>query len=123
MRKKLKIFYVDYGIANRMGNEIEINKKLLSKEYKPLFTEILEHEVAHTSKGYSTRDFALDIKGFDNAKLYWNFILTTPSSWWQFLPLYKSRKRWFWDWSVFMLWVISIILIWSLWRMVLIFTR
>ena len=110
MKKKFKVIFVPYGIANRYsGRIIEVHEKLLDTKYRALLYEIVKHEMSHSDSGYSRKDFFLDISGFKNRKQYWNFILTTPSSWWQFLPLYKSRGRFFWDWSVFLLWLFVMI--------------
>jgi hypothetical protein len=116
MRKKLKIIYVDYGIANRYDSYIEIHSKLLQLEYAILLKEIIEHEKAHTSKKYSMKDLALDLKGFENKRLYTKFVLSTPSSWVQFSPIYKSRSKCYWDWSVFLLWIFAIAITGILWR-------
>jgi hypothetical protein len=103
-----KIQKTEWGIANRFNNNyIEINKKLFLKKYKPLLNEIIKHEKQHTDEGFSLRDLLLDLQGFENKKLYWSFIFTTPKSWVQFSPIYKSMKGgWYFDISVFILWII-----------------
>ena len=107
MKQKFKIYYVKYGIANRMKNQIiEVHQKLLCEKYKPLLLEIVEHEMKHSDKGYSRKDFILDTKGFKHRRLYNLFIITTPSAWLQFSPLYYSRGKWYWDWSVFLLFIL-----------------
>ena len=96
--QQYKIEYVNHGIANRYShNRIEIHKGLLTMEYVPLFTEILLHEMHHSDSSYSMEDFKLDAKGFKHSGLYRKFILTHPSSWIQFSPVYPSNGRWFWD--------------------------
>lgn len=110
MKKKVfEINLVNYGIANRFPNNyIEIHKKLDTPQYYPLFLEILEHEKKHTDKGFSFVDIALDFKGFENKKLYRKFILTTPSSWIQFSPIYKNSKgKYFLDPMVLFFWIFS----------------
>lgn len=113
MKKRYKDFrieYVNYGIASRYkGKYIEINKKLLQNQYEPLLIEILTHEISHSDIGYSRKDFELDLQGFKNRKLYWKFILTTPNSWIQFLPLYHSNNKWKVDFSVFWLWLFTLV--------------
>ena len=91
----LPIYYVNKGIGNNFGDRIELHKKLRNPEWKPLHDAILEHEMSHTSRTFSTKDLMLDTKSTEPRRM-WKFILTTPSSWWQFLPLYKSpvNKKW-----------------------------
>lgn len=105
---KFKIIKTNKGIANRYPNYIiEVNKKLYQTEYKPLLQEILLHEKLHTDNSFTFHDLFLDLLGFRNKILYWKFIFTTPNSWWQFLPIYKSSfGTWFFDISVFLFWAI-----------------
>ena len=120
---KFKVKLVDYGIANRYPNKlIEINKKLFIRpEFKPLFEEIVKHELSHTDQGYSFSDFRLDMRGFKNRKLYWKFILSTPSSWLQFSPIYKSSEgKWFIDLSILYLWLFyTFVIIISTWIVIM----
>jgi hypothetical protein len=96
---KIKILQVNKGIANRFPNGlIEINKKLSSDRYSDLYNEIITHEVSHSDIGWEFKDFMLDLRGFKNKKKFWQFVFTTPNSWWQFLPIYKSSYGfWFFD--------------------------
>lgn len=111
MKNKFKIYFVDYGIANRFSNyTIEIHKKLRQPQFAPLLKEIIEHEKKHTDKGFNWKDFLLDLNGFRNKRLYNKFIISTPTAWVQFVPLYYSRDRYYWDWSVFFLWILAIII-------------
>lgn len=106
---------VSKGIANRFpGKRIEMHKKLCYMPvYRPLYDEILKHEIAHTDMHYSWADFLLDVKGFRNKGLYWRFILTTPSSWWQFLPIYRdSYGTYYLDWSIIILYLLGGFIAW-----------
>ncbi len=107
------IEYVGYGMANRFTDKyIEIHKKLKQPQYSDLLKEIIEHEISHTDEGYKWYDLALDLKGFKNKWQYYKFIITTPTSWVQFIPIYKSRRGWHIDISIFMLWVFAILVTW-----------
>jgi hypothetical protein len=106
------IQYTKFGIANRFPDyRIEINQGLKEPKYAPLLKEILAHEKRHTDLGVKWGDVQLDMEGFKNRGLYWNFILTHPSSWMQFLPLYPSEKKTYFDLTVLILWVILIVVI------------
>jgi hypothetical protein len=74
----LKIKYVDWGIANRYENCIEINKAIL--KYPNLHAKILEHELAHTnSKGFTWYDFKLDLfQKYPKEK--WKFMFENPKA-------------------------------------------
>ena len=113
-----KIEYTKYGIANRFnGERIEIHQKLREKRFRPLLLEILEHEKQHTDTGYSLTDLKLDLNGFKNKKLYRQFILTTPSSWVQFSPMYKSHGKWYFDITLILFWICTLgiigIILWN----------
>ena len=114
VRKRFKINFVDYGIANRFPNKlIEVHNKLAQLEYGPLYDEIIAHEKSHSDSTYSFHDLRLDTLGFKNRMLYWKFILTTPSAWLQFSPIYKSQttKKFYFDPSVAILWVLILFVI------------
>ena len=107
---KYKVQYVNKGIANRYPNHrIELHKKLKSPLYKPLQDEILRHEKGHTDKGYSFHDLKHDFAWIKHKRLYWQFILSTPSSWWQFSPLYKSKGKIYFDLTLTFFWIIIIL--------------
>lgn len=102
MEQKFQIIRTNKGIANRFNNGvIEINEKLFDSGYENLLKEILQHEKEHSDIGWNCKDFMLDLRGFKNRQLYTSFIITTPNSWWQFLPLYKSSfGKYYWDISL-----------------------
>lgn len=110
------------GIGNRYKNKIiEINEKLATnRDYRPLYDEIIRHEMSHSDSENNLHDLMLDLKGFNNRYLYWKFVVTTSSSWWQFLPLYKSsfgvmhldiNLMRFWAIFIVILFIICIIII------------
>jgi len=89
----MKIIKTKYGIASRVGDDIFINKELL--KYPKLYWAILDHEMSHTS-GWTLHDLKIDLtnKHLNGLKKdYYNFILTHPKSWTEFLPinLYKGN--------------------------------
>lgn len=110
---KYKIELVNHGIANRFPDGvIQIHKKMAKDLiYRPLLREIIEHEMYHTDTGYSWHDFKLDLKGFKNKGLYRRFVLTTPSAWVQFSPVYKANKRWYFDMTLLISYSIIIVFI------------
>ena len=89
----MKIKFIGYGTACRIGDVIYINKSL--KSYPDVYNSILEHEKAHTS-GFSMKDLMLDLKNpyLKGKKLrYWGFMLKHPLSFTEFLPfgIYDGR--------------------------------
>jgi hypothetical protein len=54
----MRIDYVDYGIANRFADHIEINKNI--KNYPKLHKFILEHELSHTARYLSWKEFLME---------------------------------------------------------------
>ena len=103
---KYTVNYVNHGIANRFpGGYIEVHRKLLDDRYSVLRKEIIAHEKAHSDKGLFWNDIVMDSKGFNNKRLYRKFVLSTPSSWVQFSPIYFSRGRLYFDVALILLYV------------------
>jgi len=102
----MEIKYIDYGIGNRVGNTIFLNKNL--KKYPALYNAVLDHEKKH-SGNYSKKDFLLD---FHNRELrgvkgeYFRFILENPRSWINFFPIIKLGNKWCIDISLTLFWLI-----------------
>ncbi len=91
----MKIIEVDHSLANRFDGYIEINKNL--KKYPKLLEPILNHELAHTDKSFTWKDFKLDF--FSNSKVnQWDllkFMFKYPSSFLQLSPILYSKKKGF----------------------------
>lgn len=90
----MRINYVDWGMANRFSDFIEINKNL--KKYPHLLEPILEHELQHTDSIISKKDLKIDFLErqpflLDRIK----FMIKYPKSLIQFLPIYYTRKHGF----------------------------
>jgi len=90
----MEIKYVDFGIGSRINNQIFLNSKL--KLYPNLHNAILQHEKAHSS-GFNWSDLMIDFKNthLRGLKLqYYRFILENPSSWSEFLPIWRNQGNW-----------------------------
>lgn len=88
----MEIIEVNHSIANRFENHIEINKYL--KEYPELYGPILKHELEHTDRTFSLKDFSQDVSTKDISKLkLLSFMFKHPLSFLQFSPLYYSKKN------------------------------
>lgn len=97
LNEQWDITYTPWGIANRFnGRTIQLNTALKQKKWARLHDSILEHEKAHTS-GWGWKDVALDLKPFPHKQDYRLFILTHPSSWVQFIPVWRFRRQWYID--------------------------
>lgn len=106
----MKIKYIDYGIGNRIGDTIYLNKKL--KEIPGLFEAIKKHEFNH-SDNWNFGDFFQDLsvkelKGM--RRLYYKFIITNPNTWVNFLPFMKIEGKWTFDISIAIVWFFFIVL-------------
>ena len=107
---KLPVKYVNYSIANRFSDRIELNKDL--KQYPSLHKAILKHERSHTNKEFSWHDFMLDLKGAGNRKELFKFIIRRPKTWIQFLPIYYQKKRgWIFDYNLMIIWGLMLLLV------------
>jgi len=112
----MKIKYIDYGVGNRVGNMIYLNKNL--KKYPKLHQAILKHEKLH-SVSWNFKDFLLDLNNKEIKKVkreYFKFIIENPKSFYNFFPIMKIENKWTFDISIFFIWLFAIILgtIWLL---------
>lgn len=101
----LEIRWVEHGVANRFSDCIEIHEDL--KNYPELLNPIIAHEHGHSDKAFSIKDFLHDVST-DNVSPFklWGFMLSRPSTWSQFLPLYKHPQRgWIYDINCGIIWV------------------
>lgn len=92
----MKISYIDSGLGNNFGDEIELNKNLLKPEYKQIHDAVLKHELEHTNNLFTLHDLKLDlssskINSFDVIKFMWKH----PRSFSQLLPIYYTKKHGF----------------------------
>ncbi len=91
----MEVNYVNYGVANRYEDRIEVNRNLM--DYPHLLSQIIKHEEQHTSKLFSMYDLKHDLtcdSQLDQRQLI-DFILKHPSSWTQFLPITIGFNRGF----------------------------
>jgi hypothetical protein len=112
----VEVKYVNYGIANRFENVIELNERLKEPKYKELHDYALEHELKHTpAKLTSFWDMMHDYFGsspIDIKRLYFNFLLNVPSSRIQLSPAYPAHGRIYIDANLLVFYLIIICLSW-----------
>ena len=108
---KLKIKYINSGIACRIGNKIYMNNRLLKDKYRDLHNAIIKHEEKHSS-GFKKQDLINDFNNFELEpvnKEYTIFVSSNPSTWTEFLPF------WFYDGKI----AVSVVMT-SLWGITII---
>lgn len=91
----MEIIEVNHSIANRFDGYIEINKHL--KKHPKLYEPILKHELSHTDKSWSWKDFKLDFISNSNVNPFSliKFMFKHPASFLQFSPILYSKKKGF----------------------------
>lgn len=88
--KDIKVKYVNYGIANRFSDHIEINKNI--KKYPNLHRFILNHEQEHTDS-FSVGDFASEFTIPPQVEML-QFISKNPSAFlYEIMPIKRIGKR------------------------------
>lgn len=103
----VKIIKTNLGLADRIGNEILINKRLF--ENKELIDWVLAHEKAH-SGDLSTKDIKHDFnpKDFKMAFKLFLWQCKTPETWTQLMPYRKYNNERYWDISNMILWFVGL---------------
>lgn len=106
------IVFTEWGIANNFSDRIEMNVNLKKKEYDKLYNKILRHELRHDPGAYSYQDMKNDflIDGPNTWDLV-RFCIKHPKATVQFLPFIKSQGKWYFDISVFVIWIFCLIVI------------
>jgi hypothetical protein len=90
----MKIIYVNHGLGNNFGDEIELNKNLLKPEYKNIHDAIIQHERSHSDKSFTFYDLKLDLSKQTVPSLdIIKFMIKYPKSFTQLLPVYWTRNR------------------------------
>ena len=91
----IEIRETEYGIANNFGSFIEINRNL--KDHPDLLIPIMKHELSHTDKVFTFKDFKLDFIDQSEANPWKmaTFMFKHPKSFTQLLPFYWTRKKGF----------------------------
>lgn len=89
----IPIYKVNHGIANRFADCIEVNKYL--PDYPDLYYPIIKHELEHTDKTFSLRDFKHDLNSESkiNRIQLLKFMFKHPKSFTQILPIYYTKRR------------------------------
>lgn len=111
----MKIKLYKWGIASRQGDTIWINNKL-KKQDPLLYKAILQHEKYHSS-GLTWNDVWLDLSNESIKPLkkrYYQFILSNPRSWIEFLPFWFYEGRLVINPMILGLYVITGLMIWGL---------
>jgi hypothetical protein len=92
----MEIRYTPWGLANNFGDYIELNEHL--KEYPKLHDMFLKHELQHTNKAFSKKDFLLDLQE-QKASTFelLRFMFKYPKSLLQFAPFYKKGNAFVYD--------------------------
>ena len=100
-----QVLHINCGFACKVGNKIYINKKL--RKHTKLYNAVVKHELEHTD-GFEFRDIVTDVKGKHLKKVrkeFWFFILTHPSTWVHFLPVWRYGGRWTLDIVMLVVWI------------------
>jgi len=103
----MKVEFVNYGIANRFKERIELNRELIW--YPKLAHYCLKHELDHTNKLFSKEDIANDIQIYPKGLFL--FMLTHPKSWTQLSPAIKSKGKWYWDLNLLLTYSVGLIIL------------
>jgi hypothetical protein len=103
----MEIRETDWGIANHLGEYIEVNRHLKT-DCPELYDEIVKHELAHTEeKGFNKKDFVLDMTGVNNLSLM-RFMFKHPKSLVQFSPIIKAQGKFYYDINLIIIYAVML---------------
>lgn len=96
-----EIEYVSYGIGNLIDGKIYLNKNL--RKYPRIHEKVYYHELQHL---YGHRHIDWD-EPFDFGLFV--FVLTHPSAWMHYLPVWIFGKKVIYNKNLLMLWIFAIV--------------
>jgi len=105
----IEIKYCENTVGCRIGDEIFIHPEL--EKHPELFRAILSHEFEHTD-GFSVQDVKNDLFGHNLDKVkreFYRFMISHPRTLLGYLPLSKIGKYWTFDFVMFSVWTLAII--------------
>lgn len=104
------IIKTNTGLADRIGDEILINKRLFEND--ELLAWVLAHELEHSGH-LTTKDIKHDFKPSDFKMAFKLFLwqCKTPETWTQFMPYRKYKNQRYWDMSNIILWSFGLIIL------------
>jgi hypothetical protein len=106
----IKLNFVNWGVANRFGEEIEMNVNLI--EYPELFQDILKHELGHRKNKSFTADLKHDLNPRVNPSEMIKFMLTHPKSLTQLFPVYFTKKKGFvYDINLSLIYIVALLFV------------
>ena len=104
-KKKQKLIYTQWGLANYYSDHIELNKAF--RKDKKLRDYVVQHELKHTDKFDIQHDLT-DIKP-QTFRLMW-FVLIHPRTWIDFLPIQIKKGEIIYDTNLTILYGLCIVL-------------
>lgn len=106
-KHKLKVDFVNYGTASRIGNTVLFNKDLL--KYPAFAKKVIDHEIRHSST-LTKNDIVMDLTEGDGWDTF-QFTLRHPRALTQLVPFGKYKGTWFIDTPMFINYGIILFLI------------
>ena len=101
----LKVDFLNYGIASRMGDTILMNIHM--PEYDAYCRKTLDHEIRHTAEA-TKKDLLMDMfEGSITENLL--FCLRHPKAFSQYIPFGKYKGSWFIDVNQLIVYFIGIL--------------
>lgn len=92
----MEIVYVNYGIGNKIGDRIYINKAL--QDHPELLQKVMDHESKHVQG-----DKWIDFKEPFDWDIF-NFFLNHPSAWCQVLPIWIMGRKIIYNKTMLIFW-------------------
>lgn len=100
----LKIDFINYGLASRVGDTILLNKNML--KYPSYCKEIMDHELRHSSK-FTKKDIVMDLTEGSFIKNM-TFSLKHPKAFLQLIPIQFYKGNLLIDLNLMLSYVIGI---------------
>ena len=104
----MSLIYSDWGLANRIGNDIVLNKQLLKPEWKQLHDQLLAHESGHNDHPIHNLNHDVDsVIDSSPPELVTKimFMIRHPKSLVQMSPVWFYQGRPYFDLSLILLYL------------------
>lgn len=112
----MPLIYNKWGLANRIGDTIILNENLQSEENRWLHDILLKHEMLHNDNLKFNLEHDFNSLQESSGKEFVEkvlFCMKHPRALVQLSPIWFYNKRLYFDLSLFIVYVVMIVLLWA----------
>lgn len=109
----MRVVLVDWGLSERVGDTLYLNRALKLVEWRDLYDWIMVHELCHSSGRLTLHDIGLDFTDWGSPMVgrLMQFLKKYPRGWVHFLCVSRREGEWYVDYGNLVLNVVGPVLL------------